>query len=70
MKEWIKALEKTRILAPADIRYLFFVWKLWPFKVEIPVLAIFTIIIIASVQLIEQRPDIHGAYNSSASSFL
>ena len=23
MKEWMKALEKTRILAPADIRYLF-----------------------------------------------
>ena len=45
MKEWMKALEKTRILAPADIRYLFFVWKLWPFEVENPVRAIFTIII-------------------------
>ena len=49
MKEWMKALEKTRILALADIRYLF---SLWPFEVEIPVRAIFTIIITAFVQLI------------------
>ncbi len=62
MKEWMKALKKTRILAPADIRYMcFFVWKLWPFEVEIPVRAIFTIIITDSVQLILLSSDIHGA---------
>ena len=41
MEEWMKALEKTNILAPADVRYLFFVWKFWPFEFEIPVRTIF-----------------------------
>ena len=44
-----------------DEKFSFFVWKLWPFEVEIPVRAIFTIIITDSVQLILLSSDIHGA---------
>ena len=44
-EKWMRALKKMIILAPADFRNLFFVWKLWSFEAEIPVRVIFTIII-------------------------
>ena len=57
MKEWMKRREFWH----QRISNIFFIRKLWPFEVEIPVRAIFTIIITASVQLILQSPDIYEA---------
>ena len=36
MKEWMKALDKTRILSPATGAPAFFVFEIWPFEVDFP----------------------------------
>ena len=40
--------------------------EIWPFEVEIPVQAIFTIVITVSVQFILQSPDIQYTWSLTA----
>ena len=57
MKEWMEVLKDTRILAPADIRNLFFVWKLG--KLTFANSSVFLTLLKRPLTP-QQSPDIHG----------